>query len=491
MKRFLLLLISATAYCNCFSQQLYDNGPIIDLNFNYSLQGAKWNTTSLYYYIDNTSNHLTYTERENAIVNAFNTWAANSVLTFTQVSSVNDADIKVMFRNGNHGDGNSFDGVGGILGHGFFPPPAGGSHSGELHLDDDENWSTDGTGIDLETVVLHEIGHVLGLKHSTDYNAIMYPTYHGIRRSLALDDCEGIWALYGFPFAITGSSTFCDSQMYSVQGLPTLYSVSWTFKNNAQLDSVLQQNYPGINQCVVNAGNLQLLDEVLTARIYKNGSLKTTIEKSVFSGSDFHGVYSQQGAYYHYKNYPSISETGFDEFDIINVNPGCLVTVQSPHFKYATVTTQINQSNCSFLLWNYDGNETITFMLPFRTEGVTVGVHGADVNGKTCNNFNFIIHCSSDTGILPMLSMNIEKKKENIYEVTMTETIIESFESTPVDEWDLEVRHSLTGEMKCQKHCSGFSESFDSSHWPSGVYLVRGKTKNMEVVNKIVIRNQF
>ena len=49
---------------------------------------------------------------------------------------------------------------------------------------------------DLETVFLHENGHVAGLGHSSDRNAVMYPSYQTARCSLGTDDRNGIAALY-------------------------------------------------------------------------------------------------------------------------------------------------------------------------------------------------------------------------------------------------------------------------------------------------------
>src|SRR5215216_3572887 len=49
---------------------------------------------------------------------------------------------------------------------------------------------------DLESVYLHENGHVAGLDHSSDPNAVMYPYYQTARCSLAADDRAGLAALY-------------------------------------------------------------------------------------------------------------------------------------------------------------------------------------------------------------------------------------------------------------------------------------------------------
>jgi len=50
--------------------------------------------------------------------------------------------------------------------------------------------------VDLETVFLHENGHVAGLGHSSNVNAVMYPSYQAARCTLAADDKAGIAALY-------------------------------------------------------------------------------------------------------------------------------------------------------------------------------------------------------------------------------------------------------------------------------------------------------
>jgi hypothetical protein len=61
-------------------------------------------------------------------------------------------------------------------------------------------WTTgctqQGSAYDLQTVFLHENGHVAGLGHSTDTNAVMYPSYQTARCTLGQDDKNGLAALY-------------------------------------------------------------------------------------------------------------------------------------------------------------------------------------------------------------------------------------------------------------------------------------------------------
>jgi len=56
--------------------------------------------------------------------------------------------------------------------------------------------SIPGSAYDTQTVWLHELGHGLGLGHSSDQNAVMYAYYSDLQRDLADDDINGITALY-------------------------------------------------------------------------------------------------------------------------------------------------------------------------------------------------------------------------------------------------------------------------------------------------------
>lgn len=165
----------------------------------YVLQGNKWTTNNLRYGFQNFSSDLTQAQVRAALSAAFGYWSAVTVLTFTEVPFAQNPEIRIRFVSGDHGDGSPFDGASGVLAHAFYPPPNGGDLAGDAHFDEDETWTIDlpPTGIDLYTVAAHEIGHSLGLAHSTVQGALMYPYYGGAHRFLDQDDIDGIQALYG------------------------------------------------------------------------------------------------------------------------------------------------------------------------------------------------------------------------------------------------------------------------------------------------------
>jgi hypothetical protein len=71
----------------------------------------------------------------------------------------------------------------------------------DMALNTNFGWSIDSpnTGIDVETVFLHENGHVIGLGHSDVTGAVMEAVYAGLRQTLHTDDECGIQELYGLP----------------------------------------------------------------------------------------------------------------------------------------------------------------------------------------------------------------------------------------------------------------------------------------------------
>jgi hypothetical protein len=66
----------------------------------------------------------------------------------------------------------------------------------DIALNTNFSWATNGNDIDIETVLLHENGHALGLGHSLDLEAVMYASYHGVLRFLQPDDIAGVSSLY-------------------------------------------------------------------------------------------------------------------------------------------------------------------------------------------------------------------------------------------------------------------------------------------------------
>ncbi|CAK7319086.1 Matrix metalloproteinase-27 [Vulpes lagopus] len=168
--------------------------------YGYTLPG--WRKYNLTYRIVNYTPDMARVDVDEAIQNGLEVWSGVTPLTFTKISK-GIADIMIAFRTRVHGRcPRYFDGPLGVLGHAF-PPGLG--LGGDTHFDEDENWTKDGAGGDINgfnlfLVAAHEFGHALGLSHSNDQTALMFPNYVSLdpnKYPLSQDDINGIQSIYG------------------------------------------------------------------------------------------------------------------------------------------------------------------------------------------------------------------------------------------------------------------------------------------------------
>ncbi|XP_010640352.1 matrix metalloproteinase-27 [Fukomys damarensis] len=168
--------------------------------YGYTLPG--WRKRKLTYRIMNYTPDMPQADVDQAIQKALEMWSKVTPLTFTKIYK-GVADIMIAFRTRVHGwCPRHFDGPLGVLGHAF---PPGRGLGGDTHFDEDENWTTkNATGFNLFLVAAHEFGHSLGLSHSNDERALMFPNYVTLDPSkypLSQDDINGIQSIYGLPTA--------------------------------------------------------------------------------------------------------------------------------------------------------------------------------------------------------------------------------------------------------------------------------------------------
>ena len=105
---------------------------------------AKWDKNPVTYSIENCPTSLDCDVAHEQVREAIEARNAVCGLTLNEVTV--NGDIRVHWYSGDHGDGNPFDGPGGMLGHSFFPIPSLGDLAGDIHLDDAETWLLTITG---------------------------------------------------------------------------------------------------------------------------------------------------------------------------------------------------------------------------------------------------------------------------------------------------------------------------------------------------------
>jgi len=114
----------------------------------------------------------------------------------------------------------------------------------DIALSTNFNWYADGINdYDIETVLLHENGHALGLSHSEYIDAVMWYQYQEVRRDLHSDDIAGVSYLYpasnptnqppisdaGGPYTVTEDTPISFDGSLSDDPDGTIVSYDWDF----------------------------------------------------------------------------------------------------------------------------------------------------------------------------------------------------------------------------------------------------------------------
>lgn len=165
--------------------------------------GCRWPVDELTYAYESTTSDLPATDVRRMISAAFSSWAAVVPVVFREVSPTTPTpDVRIAWRPSGDPD---LSMVGETIAHADFP--LGCSILGNrlplpMHFDDQECTWKDGAvhgAFDIQTVALHEIGHLLGLGHSSDPEAVMAPAIspNSTKRNLTQADLDAVAMLYG------------------------------------------------------------------------------------------------------------------------------------------------------------------------------------------------------------------------------------------------------------------------------------------------------
>ncbi|XP_013414522.1 low-density lipoprotein receptor-related protein 1 [Lingula anatina] len=191
-----------------------DRSPINgDDEFSFNLASGiseRWYKWKLTWSIGPYTKDMSRKQQEQMVGRAYKAWSDISRLQISKAPQGSQGDLKVKFVTGNHGDLFPFDKS--SFAHAFWPGLFPGTNfNGEVHMNDALKWRDAAkdpktllfkAGWDGYPVLLHEIGHALGIWHSEDPSAVMWPlTYHQGPLKPQADDIAAMQTIYGSPSA--------------------------------------------------------------------------------------------------------------------------------------------------------------------------------------------------------------------------------------------------------------------------------------------------
>ena len=309
---------------------------------------------------------------------------------------------------------------------------------------------------------------------------------------------------------ISGSSIPCNNSVYSISNLPNSYTVTWSWQNPygpvlksgtsneseglrfpddpPSLYPVLQQNTPSTNMCTLNKNGNNYIKNTIVAAIKKNGTTVCTLTKPVDTGQNFSGNYAQAAHQYTNWYYPGVSGGYLGSGHTIYLYRGSTITLTSSDFVGAT----LSYSGTNPIGWTHSGN-TVTFQFSFTDindpnsprytqNPASLTITGTYPNSCECFQFTVIGQIPQNYALMsgdsPDMNLNISCLSDQTYSVSCG----------AIDNWELSVIDSATGETTHRSHVDGTEKTLNTSGWKSGIYIIKATAGKEVLTEKIQVK---
>ena len=282
-----------------------------------------------------------------------------------------------------------------------------------------------------------------------------------------LVDADAAVKLTVATYSITGKYLISSSQTYSIDNLPTYYTVAWRLSNSYYNQYCLQQNYPSTNQCTITRSSSQdMMDATLTAYIIYNGDTIQTLTKT--------GLYAYSGFMGQYTSGNLSGTINYSHY--LPSTPNSFTYIFSPNFYGGTAS--YNSMGTIPLYWQfYPDLGRLYFTMPTNNNNIPVVIDVYD----GCGNYYQLFAIPNNSPYL-----NVSNDGACII-ITLNGNGDVSQYINIDQPWTIEVRSATTGELKMTRSETSRSTSVSTSGWPKGIYIVKATCGENVLTEKIVL----
>lgn len=387
---------------------------------------------------------------------------------------------------------------GGVFGYWFYLLASGGSGTNEVG----DSYQVDGIGLDqaIRICYLMNTAYLTSNSNYIDACRCSYLAAEQLGYTDAIEQMREAWLAVGVQYFldayIDGPDVLCGPSLYSVEGLPLAYDVSWDLGEiyNSYFAIPYQDNHESEVWCANYTVNHS---DILIAKLKYHGIVLKTLKKDIFTHANSLFISGTQDEYRDSFSdyYPeqtfsytaSDAGNGYSSSDI-SVNADCQIHLESSRFKGMNISfeghflpSHVYHSGdyVSFrtnpgllsLLGNSStraGGDRLTISYDYS---LTMRVHG----DNSCKDFtlNFVV------SPIPYLSSNalqISVSGNTLY-IFFNEPL-----DTPIggglfqqDSWTLRIKSAVTGQTVELKTVYGNSTTVNISSFMHGVYIVRAE----------------
>jgi len=312
---------------------------------------------------------------------------------------------------------------------------------------------------------------MFGENRTDDFGYGLVDAYGAVLVAQNWQDCNNC--------TLSGSSTVCSYETYTLTGVPSNVTVSWRFEGQTTTSPQMYPNSSN-NTCGVTLGN-NSFKGYLCADVQLQGYTMVTYKKLIEGGNNFIGYYWDDTEY----------------MDVLWsddnwVTPGHTISVHSEDLagKTAKISRSSSPSNYTYLNILGTSPETrVEFYMPYLSNGeyLTLWISG------TCGDSSFKFYAASSRNNSNLFTISEQGERRYMLSLSRQDVANNGKNKCAIinsddDYWVFRVYNAATMQQVATELVKGDHYLLDATSWKSGIYIIRAYIGKVPYTAKISVK---